>query len=141
MKYLYKLLLVIILGVGITSFNLVNTNYSYKNIDQTAQWVKIAKRVVNMKADHDEIPVAANSGVFTKLKFKVNIAPIQVKNVKIVFGNGEVKNIVFNQKFPPGTESKVIDLPGNRRIIKKIIMNYKSFPGNGKAVVVVWGRR
>ena len=43
-----------------------------KNIDQTQQWVKIGKRVVNLKADHDEIPVTANAGVFTKLKFNTN---------------------------------------------------------------------
>lgn len=139
MKPLFKLFLVILLGIGITSFDLINHENVYK--EQTTQWVKIGKRVVNMKADHDEIPVTANAGVFTKLKFKVNIAPILVKNVRIVFGNGESKNIMLNRKFAPGTESKVIDLPGNRRVINKIVMNYKSFPGYGKAVVVVWGKR
>jgi hypothetical protein len=139
MKPLFKLFLVILLGIGITSFDLINHKNVYK--EQTTQWVKIGKRVVNMKADHDEIPVTANAGVFTKLKFKVNIAPILVKNVRIVFGNGESKNIMLNRKFAPGTESKVIDLPGNRRVINKIVMNYKSFPGYGKAVVVVWGKR
>ena len=139
MKPLFKLFLVILLGIGITSFDYINNENVYN--EQTTQWVKIGKRVVNMKADHDEIPVTANAGVFTKLKFKVNIAPILVKNVRIVFGNGESKNMMLNRKFAPGTESKVIDLPGNRRVINKIVMNYKSFPGYGKAVVVVWGKR
>tara|TARA_B110000014_G_C19982157_1_gene508572 strand:- start:261 stop:680 length:420 start_codon:yes stop_codon:yes gene_type:complete len=139
MKPLFKLFLVILLGIGITSFDLIYHENVYK--EQTTQWVKIGKRVVNMKADHDEIPVTANAGVFTKLKFKVNIAPILIKNIKIVFGNGETKNIVLNRKFAAGTESNVIDLPGNRRVINKIIMNYKSFPGYGKSVVVVWGKR
>jgi len=139
MYSIYKICLVLFLGTGITSFSLIDHENIVK--DQTIQWVKIGKRVVNMKVDHDEIPVNANSGVFTKLKFKVNIAPILVKNIKIIFGNGESENIVLNRKFAAGTESKVIDLPGNRRVVKKIIMNYKSFPGYGKAVVVVWGKR
>ena len=69
MKPLFKLFLVILLGIGITSFDLIHHENVYK--EQTTQWVKIGKRVVNMKVDHDEIPVNANSGVFTKLKFKV----------------------------------------------------------------------
>ncbi len=141
MKNLVKFSFLIFLGISIASFDLVSTISSYDNIDQNPQWVKIGKRVVNVNADHDEIPVTLSSGVFTKVKFKVNIAPIHVRNIKIVFRNGEVKHVVLNKKFPPGTESNVIDLPGNKRIISKVVMNYNSFPGYGKAVVVVWGKR
>ena len=107
---------------------------------QTHAWQKIGQRMVNINADHDEIMVTASEGRFTKLKFKVLRAPIHVKNVKVVFGNGESKNVNINARIAAGTESKIIDLPGNKRIIRKIVMNYKSIPGKGRAVVVVLGK-
>jgi len=104
-------------------------------------WTKLGERKVNMAGDHDEIPVTIKDGVFSKLKFKVLKAPIHVKNIKVVFGNGDTKNVDIKKKFAPGSESRVIDLPGNKRIIRKIVMNYKTVPTHkGKAVVVVWGR-
>ena len=94
-----------------------------------------------MGADHDEILVTAYEGFFTKIKFKVLDAPILLRNVKIVFGNGESRNVKVNKKFTAGMESRVIDLPGNKRIIKKIVMNYTAVAKHkGKATFVVWGR-
>ena len=64
-----------------------------------------------------------------------------LRNVKIVFGNGESRNFKVNKKFTAGMESRVIDLPGNKRIIRKIVMNYTSVAKHkGKATFVVWGR-
>jgi hypothetical protein len=94
-----------------------------------------------MGADHDEILVTAFEGFFTKIKFKVLDAPILLRSIKIVFGNGEAKRVRVNKKFTAGMESRVIDLPGNKRIIKKIVLNYTAVAKyKGKATFVVWGR-
>jgi hypothetical protein len=104
-------------------------------------WEKLGQKVVNMKGDHDELLVTTMEGVFTAVKFKVLKAPIHVVNVRIVFGNGEDLNFPVNRKFAAGEESAVLDLPGNKRIIKKIVFNYKSVPaGKGRAVVLAFGR-
>ncbi|OIQ36727.1 MAG: hypothetical protein BM555_02165 [Crocinitomix sp. MedPE-SWsnd] len=105
-------------------------------------WVKLGSRVVNMTADHDEILVTIKDGLFTKVRLKVMKAPIHLKNINIVFGNGENKNVKFDKKFAPGTFTRVIDLTGNKRIIKKVKLNYRSVPkGKGRAVVSLFGRR
>ena len=94
-----------------------------------------------MKADHDEISVTVMEGFFTRVKLKVMKAPIHLKNINIIFGNGTNKNVVFNKRFPAGSETRVIDLPGNKRIIKKVKLNYKSVPTpKGRAVVSLWGK-
>lgn len=109
--------------------------------DVGGDWQRLGSRMVNMRGDHDEIPVTAFKGAFTKLKFKVKGAPIHVRNVRIIFGNGSDMNFKIGRKFAPGTESRVLDLPGNKRIIKKINFNYKTVPTvKGRAEVVVWGR-
>ena len=104
-------------------------------------WEKLGMKVVNMKADHDELIVTHHEGVYKRVKFVVRKAPIYLKNINIVFGNGSNKNIVFNKRFNAGQTTRVIDLPGNKRIIKKIKFNYKTINnGKGKALMVAWGK-
>ena len=141
MKKSIKLLSIIMLIGGMFSFGLVSeSDHAIKN-KQTFKWEKLGSRKVNMGADHDEIVVTAYKGFFTKIKFKVLDAPILLRNVKLIFGNGEFRRVKVNKKFTAGTESRVIDLPGNKRIIKKIVMNYTAVAKHkGKATFVVWGR-
>ncbi len=134
MKFKALLALMILASTTLMSFRQSNAPVN--------NWERLGQKVVDMKADHDEILVGARDGVFTAVKFKVMKAPIFVHNIKIVYGNGETQEFVLNRRFPMGTESKVIDLPGNKRIIRKIKLNYKSAPtARGRAVVVAWGRR
>lgn len=106
-------------------------------------WELLGTRTVNMGADHDEIMVTAKDGVFTKVKLKIKKAPIFLKNINIIFRNGENKNVVFNKNFPAGSETRVIDLPGNKRIINKVKLNYttKNKSKNGRAIVALWGKK
>ena len=108
------------------------------------KWTKLGSRLVNFRGDHDEIVVTAYKGTFTGLKFKVKRSPIHITNVNIIYGNGTNTNIVIGKRLPAGSESRVFDLPGDRRIIKRIKFNYKTAQRPGpqpKALVEVWGRR
>ena len=40
------------------------------------------------------------------------------------YGNGETENIESRNNFSAGSESRVIDLPGNKRDIQKIVFWY-----------------
>lgn len=112
------------------------------SVDQRhGKWEKLGTKTVNMKLDHDELMVTAKDGFFTSLKFKVMSAPVKVISIKIVFGNGQTEFFKVNKQFAPGTESSVLDLPGNKRIIKKIVFNYVTKPNpKGKAQITVLGR-
>lgn len=104
-------------------------------------WEKLGSRVVTMTVDHDEIIVTAEDGVFTALQLKIMKAPIHLTNINIIFGNGDNENVVFNKDFPAGSETRVIDLVGNKRVIRKVNINYRSEPTQkGRAVVSLWGR-
>jgi len=138
MKMMKLFALCVMVGLGSMSF--ASTDAVAKV--QQKDWVKLGSRVVNMQADHDEIMVTVKDGFFTKVRLKIMKAPIHLKNINIIFGNGTNKNVVFNKKFAAGSFTRVIDLTGNKRIIKKVKLNYKSVPvGKGKAVVTLFGRR
>ena len=131
-----------ILSLGLILAIVVSFSFSDTDkAEQPGQWVILGKRVVNIKADHDEIPVTITKGTFKKIKFKVLDAPIYVNNFRVIYGNGTFENFVVNKRFQAGHESRVIDLEGVNRIIKKININYKTLKvGQGKAKVVVFGK-
>ncbi|MBK7128384.1 MAG: hypothetical protein IPM74_00180 [Crocinitomicaceae bacterium] len=105
-------------------------------------WERIGSRAVDIRGDHDEILITANEGIFTAIQLRILKAPIHLMNINIIFGNGDNENIVFDKNFPAGSETRVIDLPGNQRVIHKINLNYKSVPTQkGKAVVTVWAKK
>ena len=112
------------------------------NSTVSAQWVKLGERAVNFAMDRDEIKVTVLKGTFKRLKFIVRKAPIFMKNVRIVYGNGESTNIRVRRSIAKGSESPVFDLPGKDRIIKKIIFNYRSIPTyKGRGLVEAFGKR
>ncbi len=106
----------------------------------TKKWVKLGVRKVSKGADHDVLMVTGRKGAFRKLKFRVTNSPVHVQNVKIVYANGSTENHIVNKRFNVG-EMAIIDLKGNRRIIKKIVFNYHTkFFALGKARIHVFGK-
>ena len=137
MRTLKILTFCLIFAAGSTGFS-ANTYHENAPKLQPGDWEKLGTKMVNMQADHDEIIVTGNEGVFTKIKLKVMKAPI---HLLIFFGNGTNKNVVFNKMFAAGSETRVIDLPGNKRVIRKVNLNYKSVAvGSGRAVITLWGQ-
>ncbi len=106
-----------------------------------SNWEKLGAKVVNMKTDRDVISITHHKGFYTKLKFMVKKAPIEMISANIVFGNGENKKINIDRQIEPEASTRIIDLTGNKRIIKKIKLNYKTIrAGKGRAVFLVWGK-
>lgn len=128
--------------IAFTSLSAFSTSQAGKNLTAVNQaWEKLGSRVVTMTGDHDEILVTATEGVYTAVQLRILKAPIHLLNINIIFGNGDNENIVFDKMFAAGSETRVIDLVGNKRIIKKVNLNYKSAPTQkGRAVVSLWGR-
>ncbi|MDP4263162.1 MAG: hypothetical protein Q8941_11600 [Bacteroidota bacterium] len=106
-----------------------------------SKWEKLGERKVNFKADRDEIGVGRFEGFFDALQVKVKRGPINMFKMVVHFHNGETKEIELRNNFAAGSESRVIDLPGNKRVIDKVVFWYetKGF-ADSKAIVELWGR-
>jgi len=102
-------------------------------------WVKLGERAVNGRADRDTIAVGRDDGKFTKLTIVVEKSDIELLDFEVVFANGEKFNPGVRHYFRENTRTRVIDLPGNERIIRSINLKYKNLPGGGSATVEVWG--
>lgn len=113
-------------------------------VAQPGKWERLGERQVKWRAERDTIMVTAAEGRFTALKFKVRTADIHMLDMKVHFANGDVQDVGLRFKIAAGSESRVIDLPGNKRVIKKVVFVYKKSGGALKrlkrAFVALWGR-
>jgi hypothetical protein len=103
-------------------------------------WHKIGSRTIDFKNDKDEITVLG-ADKFSSIKFKINDAPVNLKNVEVYYETGDNQNIEVNSPIGPEMESKAYDLNGSERSLKKITFDYNTLPNikDEKAEIEVWG--
>ncbi len=105
-------------------------------------WDLLGVRTVKATLDRDEIEVTAVRGAFKKLKFTVKGAPIFLQKMYVHYGNGDVYEHEIRFKIEAGSETREIDLPGNNRIIRKVVFWYEKATWlGGTPVVSLWGKR
>ena len=99
-------------------------------------WDYLGSRKVNHAVDRDEIVVTAKDGTFTKIKLLVRDRQVTFRDVKVHYANGDVQDIKLRSKVPAGGETRVIDLHGNNRVIRKVVFWYNTSRVRGKRATV-----
>lgn len=114
---------------------------AHHEVRRPGQWEQLGQRQVNFSADRDVIQIRAREGSFKSLQLKVKGAPIDLNRVMVHFGNGEQQVLNVRQTIPRGGQSRVLDLPGNNRIITKVVLLYDTRNrARQRATVELWGR-
>jgi hypothetical protein len=107
------------------------------------EWVRLGDRHVGFVNDHDSIQVGRHEGKFVRLKLIIRRNDIKLNSIKVVFGNGQVEDIVFDRHIPDGGEA-VINLPHGwheGRFIREVELRYHSRPDfRGEAIAELWGQ-
>lgn len=135
MKNVLSIALSTLMFFGLSSFNQPKPK-------KQKDWVYLGQRKVNYGLDKDVIPVGPNATGFSKLKIKVTGGGLNMHKMVVTYGNGEKDNIPLKFNFHKGAESRVIDLRGGKRQIKKITFWYDSKNiSNRRATIHVAGRR
>ena len=107
---------------------------------QKPDWKILGLRKVKLRTERDVILVGADEGTFRKIKLTVRKSAINFKDLKVHFSNGDVFDVKIRKIIPAGGETRVIDLPGANRNIKKVVFWYKSTKRKDKeATVRLWG--
>ena len=100
----------------------------------------LGQREVDFRADSDVIEVGRDEGRFQKIRVVVRGAPIQLRDMKVIFADDSVFDPVSQDRILREDSAYVFDLPGDRRIIKRITFLYRSIDRReGKATVLVYG--
>jgi hypothetical protein len=107
---------------------------------QAQQWVELGCREVNFTVDRDVIPVNARGLLFRAIHLRVGAAPVEMLDLKVIYGNGAPDDIPVRSRFAAGSSSGPLDLAGRDRAIQRIELVYASRPTfRGRARVCVDG--
>lgn len=110
-------------------------------VAEEGRWDEIGALTADLNLDHGIID-ARGEGRFRAIRVEVAGADLEMYDIKVVFGNGEVFLPAVRVHFQEGSWSRRIDLPGGFRHIRKVEFWYKATqPGAGQASVIVWGLR
>jgi hypothetical protein len=110
------------------------------------QWELMTKQVVNFRDDRDHINVGnagKHNGRFTRVMIRAEGAPVEIRRMLINFDNGEKFEAISQRtRLDQNSGGLVIDLPGHRRDIDSIDLNYFSVNTNqpgGRGTLLVYG--
>ncbi len=105
------------------------------------RWEKLGERTVKLRAEKDVIHVGAREGRFSKIKLKVHDNGVRMLDLKLYFANGQVEDVAVRGFIKAGGQTRVIDIRGRKRILRKVEFRYETEGAReGKARVVLWGR-
>lgn len=109
-------------------------------IEDRTGWDKLGERMVDGKVDRDTIGVTRAEGRFTRVMVVVEHSALEMYDVDITFGDGEHFSPGTRYIFGKDTRSRVIDLPGGARVIRKVEFRYGNLPGGGRAQIELWAK-
>ena len=102
----------------------------------------LGQRTVGFGMDRDAIPVGAGEGRFRAIRIHVSASPLEMYDIRIVFGDGSRWSPDTRIRFEQGSWTRMIDLPGRARIIRRIEFRYRSIGvASGRARVQAFGVR
>ena len=109
---------------------LFNFFTSFKPADSSnAEWKFIGDKNVRFGVDRDVIHCGNVNDDFRQIKLKVTDGPLKIYDMKVYFDNDDVQDISIRNQIRQGGESRVIDLTGGLRHLKKLnlLMKQKDF--------------
>lgn len=123
--------------VSLAVFMFLSTSMTYGQA-----WTVLGSCKVNGHSDHDEIVVTASRGDFKAVKLFVENEGIQFDRVVVHYGNGTSDRLDIRKFIPAGGETRVLDLAGSDRVVRKVTFYYESNAMTSKkGKVVLYGRR
>lgn len=102
-------------------------------------WTELGSKSVERRHDRDEVR-CAEAGPMRSIVIEVERAAVNFESVTIEFGHGAPMDVPIRSVIRPGDRTREIDLPGEARVIRKIIFRYRTVGPGPDARVVVWGK-
>jgi len=93
--------------------------------------------------DHDRIVVTGARGEYRAIRLRVEASAVKFDRVIVHYGNGSSEPIPIRRVIRAGEETRVIDLPGQRRVIESVEFWYErgNWRNERRPRVVLFGIR
>ncbi len=90
-------------------------------------WVELGcQQVALIGKDRDTIKVGRREGRFKSIRLLVRGADVEVRNLQVIYSNGEPDNVDVKHFIKAGERTRPLDLKGWQRSIDRIEMAYKT---------------
>ena len=117
-------------------------NKAKGKIAKALAWDYLGEANVDGGADHDRITVTRSEGTFRAIQLRVEKGPIEFNRVVVHYGNNQDERIDLRERIAEGGQTRVIDLPGQQRVIQSVEIWYeRARLGGAKPRVLLYGRR
>jgi len=118
------------------------TGLHYSSLQAKDRWEYLGEANVDGGMDHDMIRVGRADGRFRAIQIKVQHGAIDFQRVIVHYGNGVDTPVELRYRIPAGGQTRVIDLPGDRRVITGVEFFYsKGSWGSRRPKVRLFGLR
>ncbi len=87
-------------------------------------WFASATPMLTAPRDHDSIEVGRSDGTFRAIQLRVSGGAVNFDGSIVRYGNGTQEEIAVRNRIPDGGHTRIIDLPGDRRIIQSVDLWY-----------------
>jgi hypothetical protein len=104
-------------------------------------WTYLGDSHVDGTVDHDRIKVGRSDGTFRAIQLRISGGAINFDRVVVRYGNGTQEEIPVRARIPDGESTRVMDLPGERRIIESVDLWYGKDKWSHRPKVSLYGVR
>lgn len=155
MKITQTFISILFLASGIASFSTVShadilhesdgrDEYRHSRIAPNMEYLGSTK-LGNIFSDSDVMDFGAcgtheNSPV-QAVQLEVSRAEVEIQELVLQFGNGNEQRLSVRSYFQPGTTSRVIDLDGNLRCVRRAFITGRTLSFGSQGVVTLFGVR
>ena len=108
---------------------------------QYEHMVHLGDAHVDGNVDHDSIRVGHHDGTFRAIQLRVRGGAIRFDRVIVRFGNGTREELMIRAVIADGGSTRVIDLPGERRVIESVDLWYEKASWSHRPEVKLFGVR
>jgi len=98
--------------------------YEFVDADEFGKVMGDAK--IERKSGSAKIDVGAEEGLAKRIKFEVRGSDVEFKKVTVTYESGDPEEIDIRDTVRRGGKSRAIDLKGGNRVIKKVIIAFKT---------------
>jgi len=108
---------------------------------QRGRMVRLGDAHVDGSTDHDSIKVGRSNGTYRAIQLQVSGGAVNFDRVIVRYGNGSQEEIPVRNRIPDGGRTRIIDLPGDRRIIQSVDLWYSKDRWTRRPKVTLYGLR
>ena len=122
------------------SFLLLTTSLLVACASAGGDWELLGETDVNFQLDRGSIDVGRGEERFHEIKIVAKGGLVRISDVWVVFGDGSTFHPRTRTRFEAGRGSRVIDLPGGARVMRRIDVVCRWETENARLTVSVYGR-